>query len=484
MTKLSRRRVLKLTGAAAAAVALPSLPRAQNRLILNDASRLNPTPIARHWIVTPDNEKDLIERLRAELKAASAEKRPVVVGAARHSMGGQALPRDGTAITFSMPRIEPDTKAKTFKVQGGTRWNQVIRALDAVGFSPAVMQSNADFSVAATYSVNAHGWPTPYGPFGHTVRSFEMMLADGTIVTCSRDQNAELFRLAMGGYGLFGIILYLTVDMVENVQLKPTFETMPTRAFAPRFVAATKDANVKMLYGRLNLTRSGFLEQSLLVSYRPVSPQPAKLPSAAEAGFASSLSRRIYRAQVGSEAGKRARWFAETVAGPKASSGIATRNSLMNEPVSNLASTDRSRTDILHEYFVHPDRFMDFVKACQDLIPKSGQEFLNITLRYVAQDDQSVMSFAPTPRIGGVMSFSQEVTPEADASMLRLTEGLIDRVAAIGGSFYLPYRLHARRDQVAKVYPRSAEFAARKRHYDPNLVFRNAMWAAYFGQTT
>jgi hypothetical protein len=30
---------------------------------------------------------------------------------------------------------------------------------------------------------------------------------DGTIVNCSRTQNQELFRLAMGGYGLVGIIL-------------------------------------------------------------------------------------------------------------------------------------------------------------------------------------------------------------------------------------------------------------------------------------
>jgi FAD/FMN-containing dehydrogenase len=192
------------------------------------------------------------------------------------------------------------------------------------------------------------------------------------------------------------------------------------------------------------------------------------------------LSRKVYRAQVGSETAKRARWFAETVAGPRTSSGIATRNSLMNEPVSNLASSDRSRTDILHEYFVPAGKFVAFTKACQELIPRSGQELLNITLRYVATDTTSVMSFAGTPRIAGVMSYAQEVTPEAEASMLRLTESLIERVGDLGGSFYLPYRLHARRDQVRKIYPNIDMFVSRKRHYDPNLVFQNAMWPAYF----
>ena len=83
------------------------------------------------------------------------------------------------------------------------------------------MQSNHDFGVAATFSVNAHGWPVPYGPFGSTVRSLRLMLADGTVVTCSRTENQELFQLAMGGYGLFGIILELEVDMVENLLLRP-----------------------------------------------------------------------------------------------------------------------------------------------------------------------------------------------------------------------------------------------------------------------
>ena len=79
------------------------------------------------------------------------------------------------------------------------------------------------------------------------------------------------------------------------------------------------------------------------------------------------------------------------------------------------------------------------------------------------------------------MSFSQGITPKADEKMLGLTEELIDQVIALGGSFYLPYRLHARRDQVEKAYPNLAQFAARKRHYDPGLLFRNLMWDAYFG---
>jgi FAD/FMN-containing dehydrogenase len=148
--------------------------------------------------------------------------------------------------------------------------------------------------------------------------------------------------------------------------------------------------------------------------------------------------------------------------------------------VSNLRQLDYRRTDILHEYFVAPERFNDFLKGCREIIPKGRAEFLNVTLRYVLQDDTSALSFAKTNRIASVMSFSQERTSEGEKDMIRTTEALIDLVGSIGGSFYLPYRLHARADQVRKIYPNTERFIERKRHYDPGLLFRNNMWDTYF----
>ncbi len=78
------------------------------------------------------------------------------------------------------------------------------------------------------------------------------------------------------------------------------------------------------------------------------------------------------------------------------------------------------------------------------------------------------------------MLFVQPMTSEADADMQAMTEKLIDHVLSVGGSFYLPYRLHATREQVRKAYPRTDEFIAAKRRYDPQLRFRNAMWDKYF----
>jgi FAD/FMN-containing dehydrogenase len=482
VTVISRRALLSTGVAAGLLNALPAATQTLAPLHLDDASQLDAVPIARHWRPAEVSGDAWFNALRAELKAAAADGRPVCVGAARHSMGGQALPPNGVAITLDVPRgtdawITPDREAKTYRVAAGARWRDVIRALDPLGLSPAVMQSNNDFGVGATLSVNAHGWPVAYGPFGTTVRSFRLMLASGDVVTCSRDENGELFGLVMGGYGLMGVIVDLDVSAVENHLLRATYELMSATELGPRIGAAiARDPAVRMAYGRLAIDAQRFLREALLVTLRPV---PGTPPPASSGGLMVSLSREVFRAQIGSDRAKRARWYAETVAAPKASSGIASRNRLLNEPVANLAGRDRSRTDILHEYFLPPDGLETFLATCRTAIPASRQDLLNVTLRYVETDRTSVLAYARAPRVAAVMLFSQAKTRADEDDMATMTRRLIDAALDAGGSFYLPYRLHARRDQMARAYPRLDEFVARKNHYDPQRLFRNMMWNRY-----
>ncbi|MBO9399963.1 FAD-binding oxidoreductase [Shimia sp. R9_3] len=491
MKPFTRRAALTLGGAAAGWLAarpfhsnLPvlngttRLDTTPTGLVMNDASGLSATPIHKHLVLSEDAGDTLIATIRRELAEASTANRAFNVGAARHSMGGQAIPRNGTAVTFDNGNVEIDTGNRSYRTHAGARWSEVIAALDPTGWSPAVMQSNNDFGVAATFSVNAHGWPVPYGPMGATVRALRMILPTGDLVNCSPTENSDLFNMAMGGYGLVGVIVDLEVDMVPNARLAPTFETMKAEAFPRAFQSAVDDPAVTMAYGRLNVERDAFFEQALLVTYRQTDDQEA-LPTASGSGWMSHVASRIYRAQLGNETMKSFRWWNETTLGPALGSGEVTRNSLINEPVVTLDDRNPDRTDILHEYFVSFDAFDAFLTACREVIPASYQEFLNVTLRYVAQDDQSDLSYATTPRIAAVMSFSQEMTKRAEADMRRITEELIDRISQDGGAYYLPYRPHARLDQLSKAYAGAAKFAARKRELDPKLVLRNNLWDTY-----
>jgi FAD/FMN-containing dehydrogenase len=443
--------------------------------ILNDASLLSETPVHSHVVLRDTVPEALAKACQTEMTAAASQGRAVNIGAARHSMGGQAIPAQGHAITLDHAQVTAVAGAETYRVTAGTRWRDVIATLDPLGLSPLVMQSNHDFGVAATFSVNAHGWPSPLGPMGSSVRSIGLVLADGSHVRASRDENAPLFFAAMGGYGLIGLITDVELRATANQLLMPTYDHMAAPDFAAAFVAAMSEA-VPMAYGRLNVDRARFFADAMLVTWRPID---GEIPPAGGSGFLSRASRPIFRAQVGNEWVKRRRWGIEAGLGAQLA-GSASRNSLLNEPVVTLDDRDPTRTDILHEYFVSPDRFGDFLVACREIIPASYQDLLNITLRWVERDRESLLSYAPDgPRIASVLLFSQEMSVRAEADMAQMTERLIEAVIGMGGAYYLPYRPHARPDQFLKSYPRAEEFVALKRQVDPDLRFRNGLWDRY-----
>jgi len=446
--------------------------------VMDDASGLSETPIFKHVVMKQDPGDALVSAIRSELAEARAEGRPVNVGAARHSMGGQAIPRDGHAVTFENGLVDVDQERSVMRCHAGARWSDAISTADPLGLGPKVMQSNNDFGVAATFCVNAHGWPVKEGPMGSTVRAFDMVLPDGDLITCSPSKNTDLFEMTMGGYGLTGIITQMEVDLLPNQRLLPSFEPMPAERFGTRFIEALSDPEVTMAYGRLSVDRADFMSEALMITYRAAEDQ-SDLPAAAGSGAASRIASRIYRAQLGNERMKRVRWWFEKDLATWIGGGPVTRNSLINEPVVTLDDRNPYRTDILHEYFVSPDRFPEFLDICRQVIPSSYQEFLNVTLRYVGSDPRSWLSYAPTPRIAAVMSFSQEMTVRAEADMRRMTEALIEGVIGLDGTYYLPYRPHARQDQLTRGYPRAAEFATAKRALDPDLLLRNNLWDQY-----
>jgi membrane protease YdiL (CAAX protease family) len=97
-------------------------------------------------------------------------------------------------------------------------------------------------------------------------------------------------------------------------------------------------------------------------------------------------------------------------------------------------------------------------------------------------DRDSVLAYAPGPRMAAVLLFSQEKTARGEADMARMTQALIERVLDIGGTYYLPYRPHASLAQLVRGYPGAEAFAAAKRAADPDLVFRNRLWDDYFAR--
>src|SRR5207249_5980629 len=109
-----------------------------------------------------------------------------------------------------------DVPGKRITVQSGITWEKIQDTVNSSGLAVKAMQSDNNFTVGGSLSANAHGRDLEFSTDRKSVVGFRIMLADGSVVHSSRTENAELFRLAIGGYGMFGIILEVDLELAEN----------------------------------------------------------------------------------------------------------------------------------------------------------------------------------------------------------------------------------------------------------------------------
>jgi FAD/FMN-containing dehydrogenase len=446
----------------------------------DDASRMNRTHVAEVWPV-PADAAAAESQLRDLLNRARTEHLGVAIAGSRHSMGGHCISPDGIVVNMlPFHHMSLDTDRSLLRVGAGARWSEVIPYLDARGYSVAVMQSNNDFSVGGSLSVSCHGWQHNQPPIASTVAALRVMKADGSVVRCSRDENAELFSLVLGGYGLFGIILEAELRVVPNERYRVESEVIPCDKYVARFgerVNAAGDAG--MVYGRLCVVPGdGFLREAIQTVFRKAPCPREEIPVLHTAGYAS-LRREIYRGQIGSNEGKEVRWKTEKTVSGHIAGKFFSRNQLLNEGAEVYREKNADRTDILHEYFVPPDQFAAFLERARTIFPRHKCDLLNVTVRNVLKDNDTFLRYADRDMFALVMLFNQPRTPQGDEQMQALSRELIDAALECGGRYYLPYRLHATPEQFQRAYPQAPAFFEHKRRYDPDELFRNQFYERY-----
>ncbi len=392
-------------------------------------------------------------------------------------MGGQTIYPEGISINMlPFKGMSLDEHKNLLHVQAGAKWADVIPYLDQHGRSVAVMQSDNSFTVGGSLSVNCHGWQYGRPPIASTVESFHLMQADGSVVVCSRIQNRELFSLALGGYGLFGVILDADLRVVPNERLRLEQHVVPFGRAMESFACSLREnPEVEMAYARMNITPQKMFDEVLINVFRRESGPIPPLTAAGSNWF----PRLVFRGSAGSAFGKEMRWSAETKIQRELTGTVFSRNQLMNDNAEWYLDRSQETIDILHEYFVDREHAGGFLAAARKIIRKYNEDLLNVTVRDVKADPDTFLNYARKDSLAFVMFFSQPRTPAGDAEMQAMTRELVDAVLQAGGGYYLPYRLHATSAQFRQAYPQADEFFNLKRKYDPQELFQNQFYRKY-----
>ena len=210
---------------------------------VNDVhSQLNETTVARVVRVTS------LEVLRGAIREAAVAGVSIIVAGSRHAMGGQQFVRGGWVLDMRPLKrvLMLDRERGLVTVEAGIEWPDLIaelerlqphaRATDPAPWSIVQKQTGADrLTLGGALAANIHGRGLQFAPIVSNVESFLLVDADGEMRTCSRTENVELFRGAIGGYGLLGVIAAVTLRLQRRYQIIRRVEIRDTYGLIDAF---------------------------------------------------------------------------------------------------------------------------------------------------------------------------------------------------------------------------------------------------------
>ncbi|MFC7342506.1 D-arabinono-1,4-lactone oxidase [Saccharopolyspora griseoalba] len=168
-------------------------------------------------VVTP---RDTAE-LAAAIERAGRDGRTVRALGSGHSFSAVGSPEDGCALDLSQLSgiISADPGTGLVVVRAGTPLHRLNTDLDGLGLALPNLGDIDRQTVAGAISTGTHGTGAELGGLATQVAALELVLADGTEVRCSPEENPQLFAAAGIGLGALGVITTATLRCVPAFTL-------------------------------------------------------------------------------------------------------------------------------------------------------------------------------------------------------------------------------------------------------------------------
>nr|WP_243526207.1 FAD-binding oxidoreductase [Bacillus pseudomycoides] len=445
--------------------------------VMSDVGKLLPTKIKQ-----VENVEDE-QALKKLVKDANALGEKISIAGMQHSQGGQTYYPNGTVLDMKGYNkiLEFDPEKKRIRVQSGVTWDDIQRKVNPYGLAVQVMQSQNIFTVGGSLSVNVHGRDIRHEALIDTVESFRLLMADGTVKNVSREEHADLFPYVIGGYGLFGVILDVTLKLTDDELYTMQTKTLDYKEYTAYFKEKVKkDENVRMHLARISVAPNSFLKEMYVTDYVLAENQNkreeySKLKEEniiAAPKFFLGLSRY-------SDWGKNTFWDIQRNYTERINGTYETRNNVMRSDSTFMEYENPNRTEVLQEYFVPIDHFTAYIDDLRNVLNKEELNLLNITIRYVEKNENAVLSYAKDDMFALVLLINQGRSESEIKKTKAVLGKMIDVTLKHNGSYYLPYYSYPTKQQLEQAYPRIEEFLQKKKEIDPQERFVNLFYKEY-----
>jgi FAD/FMN-containing dehydrogenase len=453
---------------------------------VNDVhSRLNETLVAK--ITKPAT----VEELRAAILKARKAHFPVSIAGGRHAMGGQQFGRATVLLdtTGLGGVLDFDAERGEVEVGAGIQWPELVDWLvreqeGRPAWGIGQKQTGADrLCVGGALAANAHGRGLAHKPIVQDVAAFTLMNAEGDLVRCSRTENAELFRLAIGGYGLFGPMTSVRLRLAPRRKVERIVEEIDTKDAVRRLDERAAEG---FLFGdcqySTDLASETGLRRGVLSCYRPVAdetPMPAER---------TELSADDWKELVLLAHTDRARGFAKYTQHYLATSGqiywsdthqLSTYVRDYHAELAERLGPDARGSEMITEIYTKRDALGPFLEQVRRDFLEHAVELVYGTIRLIERDDETFLPWAKDRFACTIFNLHVDHDRPGLAKAEEDFRRLIDRGIEQGGGYFLTYHRWASRRQVLACYPELPELLRRKREHDPGERFQSEWYRHY-----
>lgn len=437
-----------------------------------------------------------IEEVRALIEVATRGRHRLTVCGGRHSMGGQQFADGGMLIDLrDMNHILTlDTDRGLVRAEAGIEWPELIDGLLAMQrelqpsarprWAIAQKQTGGDnFTLGGSLSSNIHGRGLRMGPIVADVESFTLILPNGRIATCSRGENTDLFALAIGGYGLFGVIVDVTLRLAARRTLRRVVRVVDIDEAVS---AAQRRIQQGFLYGDFQFDidpRSPeFLTKGVFSAYCPVDGDPEPPPDQ------KALSKTDWTNLLTMAHTEKAKAFTLYAQHYIATDGqfystdshqISDYIQDYHDEVDRRINAPHRGSEMITELFVPHPQLVDFLHQAARLLIERESQVIYGTIRLILPDTETVLAWARDRYACVIFNLHIDHVAAAIDRAADTFRELIDLAIGFGGSYYLTYHRFATPEQLEKCYPRIRDFFDAKRRIDPQGVFQSDWYTHY-----
>lgn len=400
-----------------------------------------------NWFVAPLKVIDDIIKVNSKeeiVKLVKNNKKLIVVGEG-YSQGEH---HNTLGMKISLKNLNKmKIKDNKLIVEAGATFEEIDKFLSLNGKCLKVRQASNIFSVGGSLSTNVHGWSHKYGSIVNTVDNIKIINENGEIL--SIDKNNKLFGKIIGSYGINGIIIEATFDLIDNNMLIQ--EGVPLHISDYKDFYNKNKNNFDMHLFRLSLQKESLLEEGVAVNYKKINDNIVCVDTNPEFKYGS------VKEKIGLGLLRRFDFFIDMYWKNEVKKSL--ENKIMStiehmQPNIKFLTNNCliSETEWLQEYFIPEENIEPFITEIKQLLLENEVVLLNASIRPVIKDNITELKYANKDSFSLVLCFNQHLDKKSILKTRKWIKKAIDITIKYEGKYYLPYQPFATIEQFKKCY--------------------------------